>query len=208
MRRPLCRDLNMRRTNGILLAALSDGRRRRALRAAVSSITRVPSDPVEVRCLSRSLELMPKTSDVAVAEKDSYGGILKSSASTSATGASATFPFISRAADDLPQHHSMGEHRQACLFSKSTAGLIHRTGQLQQLFLKYWGAFEPTAEDQRLLDHPHRALSSLAVFFHLVSGGQGALIDGMRRISDLAKIGVLGTLLGAIIRSSRLCPPS
>jgi len=43
------------------------------------------------------------------------------------------------------------------------------------------------------------ALLSLAVFFGLVSGGQGALIQGMRRISDLAKMGMLGTLFGTII---------
>jgi antigen flippase len=43
------------------------------------------------------------------------------------------------------------------------------------------------------------ALVSLAVCFSLISGGQGALIQGMRRISDLAKMGVLGTLFGTII---------
>jgi enterobacterial common antigen flippase len=40
---------------------------------------------------------------------------------------------------------------------------------------------------------------SVAVFFRLVSLGQGALIQGMRRISDLAKMGVLGALLGTIV---------
>ena len=43
------------------------------------------------------------------------------------------------------------------------------------------------------------ALLSLAVLFRLVSAGQGALIQGMRRISDLAQMGVLGALLGTII---------
>jgi PST family polysaccharide transporter len=43
------------------------------------------------------------------------------------------------------------------------------------------------------------ALLSLAVFFNLVSAGQGALIQGMRRISDLAKMGVLGALFGTIM---------
>jgi PST family polysaccharide transporter len=37
------------------------------------------------------------------------------------------------------------------------------------------------------------------VFFQLVSDGQGALIQGMRRIFDLAKMGVLGTLNGTLI---------
>jgi antigen flippase len=37
---------------------------------------------------------------------------------------------------------------------------------------------------------------SIAVFLQLVSAGQGALIQGMRRIADLAKMGVLGALFG------------
>jgi PST family polysaccharide transporter len=43
------------------------------------------------------------------------------------------------------------------------------------------------------------ALLSLAVLFRLVSLGQGALIQGMRRIGDLAMMGVLGALLGTIV---------
>ena len=43
------------------------------------------------------------------------------------------------------------------------------------------------------------ALLSLAVFFRLVANGQGALIQGMRRIADLAKMGVLGALFGTMI---------
>ena len=41
-------------------------------------------------------------------------------------------------------------------------------------------------------------LLSLAVFFRLVSAGQGALIQGMRRIGDLAKMQVLGALSGTL----------
>ena len=43
------------------------------------------------------------------------------------------------------------------------------------------------------------ALLSLAVFFSLVSGGQGALIQGMRRIADLARMGILGSFFGLLI---------
>ena len=43
------------------------------------------------------------------------------------------------------------------------------------------------------------ALLGLAVFFRLVSAGQGALIQGMRRIRDLAAMSALGALLGAIV---------
>ena len=43
------------------------------------------------------------------------------------------------------------------------------------------------------------SLLSIAVFFRLVSAGQGALINGMRRIADLAKMNVLGALFGTVI---------
>jgi O-antigen/teichoic acid export membrane protein len=42
-------------------------------------------------------------------------------------------------------------------------------------------------------------LLSATVFFACLSGGQAALIQGMRRISDLVKMGVLGAALGTII---------
>ena len=40
---------------------------------------------------------------------------------------------------------------------------------------------------------------AIAVFFGAVAGGQTALIQGMRRIADLAKMGVLGGIYGTII---------
>lgn len=43
------------------------------------------------------------------------------------------------------------------------------------------------------------ALLALALFFRVVADSQGALIQGMRRITDLARMGVLGALLGAIV---------
>jgi antigen flippase len=42
-------------------------------------------------------------------------------------------------------------------------------------------------------------LLAAAVFLSLVAGGQGALIQGMRRISDMARMNVLGALFGAFI---------
>jgi antigen flippase len=41
-------------------------------------------------------------------------------------------------------------------------------------------------------------LLSVTIFLRLVSDGQGALIQGMRRISDLAKMSVLGGFLGTV----------
>lgn len=43
------------------------------------------------------------------------------------------------------------------------------------------------------------AVLSLAVFFRLLADGQGALIQGMRRIGDMAKIAVLGSLYGTLL---------
>ena len=43
------------------------------------------------------------------------------------------------------------------------------------------------------------SLLSLVVFFNLVSAGQGALIQGLRHIADLAQMGVLGALYGTIV---------
>jgi antigen flippase len=40
---------------------------------------------------------------------------------------------------------------------------------------------------------------SIAVLFRLVSNGQGALIQGMRRIADLAKMNALGSFLGTAL---------
>jgi PST family polysaccharide transporter len=43
------------------------------------------------------------------------------------------------------------------------------------------------------------ALLSAAVFFQLVSAGQSALVQGMRRIRDLAKLGAVGAALGTVV---------
>jgi enterobacterial common antigen flippase len=42
------------------------------------------------------------------------------------------------------------------------------------------------------------ALLSVAVFLRLVGDGQNALIQGLRRISDLARIGIIGGVLGTL----------
>jgi PST family polysaccharide transporter len=43
------------------------------------------------------------------------------------------------------------------------------------------------------------SLLAIAVFFGSITGGQSALLQGLRRISDFARMGVLGALAGAII---------
>lgn len=46
---------------------------------------------------------------------------------------------------------------------------------------------------------PAVALLSAVVLFHTVADSRAALLQGMRRIADLAKMGVLGALLGTIV---------
>lgn len=46
---------------------------------------------------------------------------------------------------------------------------------------------------------PALALLSLAVLFRLVADAQGALVQGMRRINDLARMSVFGALIGTIV---------
>jgi enterobacterial common antigen flippase len=43
------------------------------------------------------------------------------------------------------------------------------------------------------------AILALAVFFRLVADGQSALLQGLRRIGDLAKVNVFGALIGTIV---------
>ena len=43
------------------------------------------------------------------------------------------------------------------------------------------------------------ALLSLAVLFRIIAAGQGALLQGMRRIADIVRINVIGALLGSVI---------
>ena len=43
------------------------------------------------------------------------------------------------------------------------------------------------------------ALIGLAVFFRVITDGHGAVIHGLRRIEDLARLGPIGALLGALV---------
>jgi PST family polysaccharide transporter len=84
-----------------------------------------------------------------------------------------------------------------------TAAVLRRTavvlGILGAILL---AAFSPQVSTFTFGTEQHAgavALLALALFFRVVADGQGALIQGMRRIADLARMGVLGALLGAII---------
>ena len=43
------------------------------------------------------------------------------------------------------------------------------------------------------------ALLSLAVLLSVIAGGQTALLQGLRRIGDLARIGILGAVTGTLV---------
>ena len=63
-------------------------------------------------------------------------------------------------------------------------------------------ALSPTVSELTFGDTEHAsevAILASTVFFASVAGGQGALIQGMRRIADLARIRVLGAFLGTVV---------
>ena len=84
-----------------------------------------------------------------------------------------------------------------------TAIVLRRTSVILGIFgALLLGVFSRQVSALTFGDDQHAAaisLLSLAVFFSLVSGGQGALIQGMRRIADLAKMGILGAFFGLVI---------
>jgi PST family polysaccharide transporter len=49
------------------------------------------------------------------------------------------------------------------------------------------------------------ALLGLAVLFRVVASGQAALIQGLRRISDLAMLGIVGALVGTVFSIGLIC---
>ena len=83
---------------------------------------------------------------------------------------------------------------------EKTAAVLRRTSIVLGLLGAALLAMLSRQVSQLTFGSPQRAgavsLLSIAVFFTLVSGGQGALIQGMRRIADLAKMNVFGALFG------------
>jgi enterobacterial common antigen flippase len=83
-----------------------------------------------------------------------------------------------------------------------TVTVLRRTAILLGVLGAGLAVFSQTVSELTFGSDQHAgavALLSLAVFCRLVAGGQGALVQGMRRIGDLAKMGVFGALFGTII---------
>lgn len=85
---------------------------------------------------------------------------------------------------------------QTATVLRRTAGVLGTLGALllllfsRQISFLTFGTYERTGAV---------ALLSIAVWCGSITSGQSALIQGMRRISDLAMMGVLGALFGTII---------
>jgi O-antigen/teichoic acid export membrane protein len=84
-----------------------------------------------------------------------------------------------------------------------TAAVLRRTSLLLGIFGAVLVAIFSRQVSQLTFGNAKRALPvsllSLVILFRLISDGQGALIQGMRRIGDLAKMNVLGALSGTIL---------
>ncbi|OGU55545.1 MAG: hypothetical protein A2V66_07065 [Ignavibacteria bacterium RBG_13_36_8] len=75
--------------------------------------------------------------------------------------------------------------------------LISGAAGLMILLLLSWPISQLTFNDTK---HARDiALLSITILFSAISGGQTALIQGMRRIRDLAKLSILGAFLGTVV---------
>jgi enterobacterial common antigen flippase len=179
--------------------------------------------------------ILAETTNVATADKDSYGQILKSSALIGGASAINIAIGIVRTKAmavllgpagfglmgvygsiiDLAQSiagmgiSSSGVRQIASATGSRDTNCIARTVVVLRrtsIVLGIVGAVLMAALSWQISDltfgtHERAAavaLLSLALLFRLVSAGQGALLQGMRHISDLAKMNMLGAAFGAI----------
>jgi len=85
---------------------------------------------------------------------------------------------------------------RAALVLRRTAVLLGVIGAAFLIIFSRQVSTFTFGSDQHAIDVK---LLSATVFFSCLSGGQAALIQGMRRLSDLVKMGVLGAAAGTII---------
>ena len=85
---------------------------------------------------------------------------------------------------------------RATVVLRRTAVLLGLMGALLLIAFSRQISMLTFGSDQHAIDVK---LLSATVFFSCLSGGQGALIQGTRRISDLVRMGVLGAIAGTII---------
>jgi PST family polysaccharide transporter len=183
-----------------------------------------------------SLQSLPKSAPIPIAEKQSYGQILKSSALIGGSsvvniaigivrtkamavllgptgfGLFGLYGSIASLAQNLSGMgiNSSGVRQIAEAVGSDDAERIALTTAVLRrtsILLGVLGAallvvFSRQVSTLTFGSNQHAGavcLLSIAVLFQLVSAAQGALIQGMRRIADLARMGVMGALFGTFI---------
>ena len=183
-----------------------------------------------------SLQSLPKSAPIAIAHKQSYGQILKSSALVGGSsvvniaigivrtkamavllgpagfglfGLYGSIASLTQSIAGMGVNSSGVRQIAEAVGSDDTERIAQTTAVLRRtsIILGVLGAglliaFSRQVSTLTFGSNQHAGavcLLSSAVFFQLISAGQGALIQGMRRIADLAKMGVLGALFGTLI---------
>lgn len=122
-----------------------------------------------------------------------YGSILDLALSVAAMGIN------SSGVRQIAEAASSGDNQRIA----RTAVVLRRTALvLGTLGAVVLAAFSPQISTATFGSDRHAgavALLALALFCRVVADSRGALIQGMRRIADLASMGVLGALLGAVV---------
>jgi antigen flippase len=194
------------------------------------------SSPYNTELSAPSLESLPQPAEIATAEKNTYGQILKSSVliggssvlniaigivrtkamalmlGPAGVGLFGLYGSISSLTQTIAGMgiNSSGVRQIAEAVGSEDADRIAQTAAVLRrtsVVLGLLGAvllvmFSRQVSTLTFGSKEHAgavSLLSIAVFFSLVSAGQGALVQGMRRIADLAKMGVLGALFGTLI---------
>jgi PST family polysaccharide transporter len=100
---------------------------------------------------------------------------------------------------DIAQANSKGNQEKLSLVVKSLRKIVVFTGfaglLLTVIFAQPLSQFTFDTSEYTF----EIRLLSIAVFFNLIQAGQSALIQGMRRIKDLARMSILSSLMGTIL---------
>lgn len=100
---------------------------------------------------------------------------------------------------DIAQYNAKNDKKDLSITIKSMRKVVLFTGAIGLLFTlifaKYLSLFTFDSTEYTL----EIRILSISVFFNLISEGQSALVQGMRRIKDLAKMTVFSTLFSVII---------
>lgn len=100
---------------------------------------------------------------------------------------------------DIAQANIKGNDKRLSIVVKSLRKIVLLTGFLGLLLtIIFAQALSEFTFDTADYTFEIRLLS-IAVFFNLIQAGQSALIQGMRRIKDLARMSILSSLMGTVL---------